>query len=153
MPRTEDIIALYQAALARGREGQVVAGLLAAPSHAADGDNPLCGDHVRVELRIVGGRIVEAGFAGDCCVVCRSSAELLCQMLSGAEVEQLDAFADALGGVLAGAEDPSSEPRFARLLPLREVPQRHRCALLPWAAARAALRDEPTVSTEEDAQS
>lgn len=149
MGRAEDIVELYRSMLADGHCNAASRGLLSAPTHAADGDNPMCGDHLRVEIRVVDGRVAEAGFAGDCCVVCRASAALMCDLLAGVPSAQVAALSGQLEATLR--RDSTAQPAalFGRMLPLRDVPQRHRCAMLPWAAAAAALRGDPFASTEE----
>jgi nitrogen fixation NifU-like protein len=48
-------------------------GVLDCPNHQAEGRNPLCGDHVRVYLRVADGRVEEISFQGDGCAICTAS--------------------------------------------------------------------------------
>jgi nitrogen fixation protein NifU and related proteins len=149
VPTAEDIVSLYQGLLRRHAAKTSAVGLLDHPTHAAEGDNPLCGDHLRVELRVEGDRIIEAGFAGDCCAVARASATLMCELLKGGDVERQRDLAARLRRLLAGELDAHGEGDLDVLLPLRDVPQRHKCALLPWAAVDAALNGRALATTEE----
>jgi nitrogen fixation NifU-like protein len=66
-------------------------------------DNPLCGDHIRVDLRLDGNQMVtEAAFSGEGCSISQASADLLVESIIGkplAEVKQLtkDDVLDMLG--------------------------------------------------------
>lgn len=57
-------------------------------------DNPLCGDHIEVTLRVdKDGRVVEAAFDGKGCAISQASADLLMESVIGKtldEVKQLD---------------------------------------------------------------
>lgn len=56
-------------------------------------DNPLCGDHIQVDLRIGSdGRVTEAAFSGHGCAISQASADLLMESVVGkslAEIKQL----------------------------------------------------------------
>ena len=47
---------------------------------AAEEVNPLCGDRVRVMLRLAGGRITTARFVGDSCAICTASADVVAEL-------------------------------------------------------------------------
>jgi nitrogen fixation NifU-like protein len=90
--------------------------------------NPLCGDRVRIELRLSEGRIVEARFRGDACMVAIASASLLTERVRGLS--------------LAEASRLSREEALSALqTELR--PARVACALLPLEALRGALAQVP----------
>ena len=50
------------------------AGRLGAPDGAAQGDSPLCGDRVRMEVRLDGGHIVALAHETKGCLLCRAAA-------------------------------------------------------------------------------
>ncbi|MFL5391134.1 MAG: iron-sulfur cluster assembly scaffold protein [Myxococcales bacterium] len=56
-------------------------GPLEAPDAAHEDVNPLCGDRIRIELRMREGRIAEARFGGNACMVATASASLLTEMI------------------------------------------------------------------------
>ena len=49
----------------------------------AEDVNPLCGDRVRMMLRIDAGTIRAARFLGDSCAICTASADLLAEGIEG----------------------------------------------------------------------
>jgi len=50
---------------------------------AADGANPLCGDRVRVQLRIDDDVIRAAAFTADACAICIAAASVLTEQVRG----------------------------------------------------------------------
>jgi nitrogen fixation NifU-like protein len=53
-------------------------------------DNPLCGDHIRIDLRVDSdGRIVEAAFDGHGCAISQASADLLIESILGKTIEEV----------------------------------------------------------------
>jgi nitrogen fixation protein NifU and related proteins len=90
--------------------------------------NPLCGDRIRVELRLAnGGEILEVRFSGEMCAIAKGSASILLQSLEGRTVAAIVEISDAeILESLAG-----------------DIPKnRIQCALLPISALRGALRVE-----------
>ena len=87
--------------------------------------NPLCGDRVRVELRLGPEREIEAiRFQGDACAIATASADLLAEMVEGrSPSEALGLERDALVAALGA-------PIRASRLP---------CVSLPLAVLRGAL--------------
>lgn len=50
-------------------------------SHGTAGSNPLCGDEMRVYIRMDGDRIANVGFQCTCCGISMSSASIMSAML------------------------------------------------------------------------
>ena len=62
-------------------------------THAHEDDNPLCGDVIRIELRIdADGKVEQAWFNGDGCCISQASASMLVEQLEGKSVEQVKNF-------------------------------------------------------------
>ena len=90
--------------------------------------NPLCGDRIRVELRLAdGGQILEARFSGEMCAIARGSASILFESLAGREV-----------AAIVGISDAEVLESLAGAIPKNRIP----CALLPISALRGAVRVE-----------
>ena len=62
-------------------------GTLPEPDAAFEDVNPLCGDRIRIECRIAGGRITDARHTGDSCAICAASADVLLESVIGLSVE------------------------------------------------------------------
>ena len=53
-------------------------------------DNPLCGDHIRIDLRVDENNIVtEALFSGEGCSISQASADLLVESIIGKKLEDI----------------------------------------------------------------
>jgi nitrogen fixation protein NifU and related proteins len=53
-------------------------------------DNPLCGDHIRIDLRLdAQGKVKEAAFEGHGCAISQASADLLLESVIGKSVEEV----------------------------------------------------------------
>ena len=62
-------------------------GALEAANHVAEGHNPLCGDRVKIYLKVdADDRIADVGFEGRGCAISIASASLMTEMLKGRTV-------------------------------------------------------------------
>jgi nitrogen fixation NifU-like protein len=53
-------------------------------------ENPLCGDHIRIDLRVdKDNRITDAAFSGHGCAISQASADLLLESVIGKTVEEV----------------------------------------------------------------
>jgi len=53
-------------------------------------DNPLCGDHIRIDLRVNGDdRVSEVAFDGHGCAISQASADLLAESVVGKSLEEV----------------------------------------------------------------
>ena len=117
----------------------------------ADGHNALCGDRLRVYLRLDGGRIETAAFEGKGCAISVASASLMTEAVKGLERAAVDELYAKVHGMLTSdeGEPPAGLGKLAALAGVREVPARVKCASLCWHTLNAALAHEAApVSTE-----
>lgn len=61
-------------------------GALEEPTHAASGENPVCGDRVVIEACVENGRIRELGFRATACPACVAVASCAVEVAVGAEL-------------------------------------------------------------------
>jgi nitrogen fixation protein NifU and related proteins len=53
-------------------------------------ENPLCGDHIRVDLRLdKTGKVTEAAFSGHGCSISQASADLLMESIIGKSLDEV----------------------------------------------------------------
>jgi nitrogen fixation NifU-like protein len=53
-------------------------------------DNPLCGDHIRIDLRLDdNGLVTEAAFSGQGCAISQASADLLMESVIGKSIDDI----------------------------------------------------------------
>ena len=147
---TSDVQALYQGVILdhhkRPHNFRVLAG-----GRSAEGDNPLCGDHVVVYLRVDEGIITEATFQGFGCAIARASASLMTDCVKGKTVAEADELFERFHRLVTSPADAPVEDlgALSTLAAVRQFPVRVKCATLPWRTLQAAAeaRDE-VVSTE-----
>lgn len=88
-------------------------------------ENPLCGDHIRIDLRVdENGMVSEGAFSGHGCAISQASADLLLESVIGKPLEEVKALTkqdvlDNLGIDLG--------------------PVRLKCALLPLKVLKAGV--------------
>jgi nitrogen fixation NifU-like protein len=99
-------------------------GQLDAANAVAEDVNPLCGDRVRLMLRLEDERVQAARFVGDSCAICTASADVLAEMLEG--MPRAKALAVSVADVL---ETLAADIR----------PTRMRCVTLPLTVLATAL--------------
>jgi nitrogen fixation NifU-like protein len=119
-------------------------------NRSADGYNPLCGDKVKVYLRVEDGRVKDLSFEGSGCAISKASASVMTESLKGKSVEEVESifkrFRDLVMGKTEEADDLGKLVVFSGVC---EFPTRVKCATLAWHALQAALQDsEEAVSTE-----
>ncbi|OIP11245.1 MAG: iron-sulfur cluster assembly scaffold protein [Rhodocyclales bacterium CG17_big_fil_post_rev_8_21_14_2_50_68_7] len=131
---------IYQEAIKTLAQAAHGAGTLEAATGEARLDNPLCGDRVRVQLRIEGGRIAALAHEVRGCLLCRAAAAALGLRAPGSSAEELEAAAAALARLLETGEPPAGLWReLAAFAPVHAHPGRHACVRLPFDAAIEAL--------------
>ncbi|MEO7086412.1 MAG: iron-sulfur cluster assembly scaffold protein [Gemmatimonadaceae bacterium] len=100
-------------------------GPLADANADAEGANPLCGDRIRIRLKVENGVIADAKFTADACILCIASASVLTERLRGlALTDAALVDAAAIHEALEGTPPPARE----------------KCITLPLDTARRAVR-------------
>jgi nitrogen fixation NifU-like protein len=102
-------------------------GDIADPTHTFEDENPLCGDMLRIQLRVQDGKVAEARFDGRGCAISQAAAELLLDRVQGAPVEHVAGL---------GKDDVLEELGMPAISPARL-----KCALLSLGVLRAALHN------------
>lgn len=127
-------------------------GAMDSATHEARGVNQLCGDKLRLFIRVEDDRITDVRFEGTGCAISIASASLLAETLPGIAVDDAMTFSAQLMHRLANGdqEDGDFDPGSLRALEgVREYPSRVKCATLAWQTLRSAIeRNEAPASTE-----
>ncbi|MBN1148143.1 MAG: SUF system NifU family Fe-S cluster assembly protein [Anaerolineales bacterium] len=88
-------------------------------------DNPLCGDHIRIDLRLdENERVAEAVFDGHGCAISQASADLLVESILGKTLDEVKAL---------------TKEDVLDLLGIELGPVRLKCALLSLKVLKAGV--------------
>jgi len=66
-------------------------GTLDPNDYTAEDVNPLCGDEIRIDLRVSDGKVDEVRFSGRGCAVSQASASILTEMVEGKTLDEVKA--------------------------------------------------------------
>lgn len=116
---------LYREIIIDRYKNPVYRGTLDPHDISFEDDNPLCGDHIRIDLRVgADERVTEAAFDGHGCAISQASADLLLEAIQGKTLDEIRAISkdDLLG-----------------LLGLELGPVRMKCALLSLKVLKAGV--------------
>jgi nitrogen fixation NifU-like protein len=87
--------------------------------------NPLCGDEIRIDLRVdESGRVTEAAFSGHGCAISQASADLLLENVEGKLLEEVKTL---------------TKEDVLELLGIELGPVRLKCALLSLKVLKAGV--------------
>jgi len=88
-------------------------------------DNPLCGDHIRIDLRVdAENRISEVAFDGHGCAISQASADLLAESVLGKSIDEVKQI---------------GKKEILDLLGIELGPVRLKCALLSLKVLKAGV--------------
>jgi nitrogen fixation NifU-like protein len=117
----------------------------------ADGDNPMCGDRVRVWLKCDDGRVGDVGFEARGCDISIASADMMVDAVRGASPDEVKMLFASLRHMAQTGECAQCAEALAPLKPLsavHEYPSRVKCVTLPWHALIAALDGNKETTSE-----
>jgi nitrogen fixation NifU-like protein len=117
-------------------------------THEAEGFNPLCGDQVRLRVRIEDGRIEDLKFSGHGCAISTASASMMTQLVKGKSVEDAVKLVDKFRSAMTEEGDHEDMGELGCLSGVREFPNRVKCATLAWHALKSAVTTGGRVTTE-----
>jgi nitrogen fixation NifU-like protein len=117
-------------------------GELSDATATANGNNPMCGDDVTVQVQRDGDTLSAVKFTGVGCSICLATASLMTLKTKGKTCEQAKAMAQTFQNSMTSPVEAPLPPEFGDLRVLsgvRKFPQRVKCATLPWHALQEAL--------------
>ena len=103
--------------------------------------NPVCGDIVRIQVRVEDDRIVEAAYTGQGCAISQSSASILTEAVVGKTTAEARALIAAMEELTRGGPVPEGEglDELIAFETISKVPGRIVCSVLGWRALGEAL--------------
>jgi nitrogen fixation NifU-like protein len=116
---------LYREVIIERYKNPVYKGELDPCDISFEDENPLCGDHIRIDLRMnEKGEVTDAAFSGHGCAISQASADLLLESVMGKSVEVIKAL---------------SKDDVLELLGIDLGPVRLKCALLSLKVLKAGV--------------
>ena len=117
----EQIIDLYEHPMNYGK--------VAGADFSYEEDNPLCGDVVRIDVRLdENGRVADVSWRGDGCAISQASASLLTEEIKGMTLDEVKAF---------------PKERLLELIGVKLSMARVKCALLSLKVLKAGAYGMP----------
>lgn len=121
-------------------------------NRTAQGDNPLCGDRLKLYVRLEDDVIQDIGFQGSGCAISKASASLMTAAVKGKSKEEAERLFRRFHAMVTGSNgdaDTKALGKLAVFAGVREFPARVKCASLSWHTLHAALSGEAEkISTE-----
>ncbi len=116
---------LYREVIVEHYKNPQFRGELDPNDYSGEDENPLCGDHLRIDLRVdAEGKVTEAGFSGHGCAISQASADLLLESVIGRTVEEVKHI---------------TKEDVLDLLGIELGPVRLKCALLPLKVLKVGV--------------
>lgn len=117
----------------------------------AEGNNPLCGDQLKLWVKLDGDQIADVSFTATGCAISRASASIMTAAVKGKSRSEAESLFERFHTLVLsgkGVEDKSLGS-LAVFSGVSKFPARVKCASLSWHTLRSALNERPeAVSTE-----
>jgi nitrogen fixation NifU-like protein len=141
---TSDLQDLYQDLIIDHSKRPRNFGTMENPDYTADGFNPLCGDKLKLFLKVEDGVIKDVKFVGAGCAISTASASVMTDVLKGQTVAQAENLFETFRYMITGPKDPQHHAaqglgKLAVFAGVSEFPARVKCATLAWHTLKNAL--------------
>ncbi len=151
-----DLRELYQQVILEHSRSPRNFGKLEGANRTAEGNNPLCGDQLRLYVEVEGDVVRDIRFEGSGCAISRASASLMTESVKGKSLGEARSLFERFHRMVAGvarveAEEEEGLDKLAVFSGVRQYPVRVKCATLAWHTLNAALEGaKQPVTTETD---
>ena len=119
-------------------------------TNQVEGYNPLCGDKLKLFVKLEGGIVKDISFIGSGCAISTASASLMTESVKGKSLEQVAQMMERFHNLLTTDKPPAANlGKLAVFSGVREFPVRVKCATLAWHTLKSVLTGaSEVVSTE-----
>ncbi|MFM8902929.1 MAG: Fe-S cluster assembly sulfur transfer protein SufU [Actinomycetota bacterium] len=113
-------------------------GELPPPAVCTEGNNPLCGDDIRIFLDIADGVVRDVKFSGQGCSISQSSTSMMTVAIKGKPVEEVRALVRRFKHMMTLSDDEGAVDESMKLGDIEALggvvkfPVRIKCATLGW---------------------
>ncbi len=147
----DELRELYQQVILDHNRAPRNFGKLVHPTHEAEGDNPLCGDHIDLYLEVEDGIIKDISFEGKGCAISKASASLMTSILKGKSLEEARELFEEFHDLVTQDTTPDFDKlgKLAVFAGVRAFPVRVKCASLAWHTMLQALKNSSEAASTE----
>ena len=126
-------------------------------THKAKGHNPLCGDQIKVYLKLNNEKKVEnLTFEGNGCAISMASTSIMTELVKGKHVEATKKITNAFLNMIKNTNeiqsddiDEDQKTKIMSLSGVKQYPMRVKCATLAWHTLTSAIEGKKEeVNTE-----
>ena len=122
-----------------------------AANRVAEGHNPLCGDNIKLYLKLENEVVADVSFEGGGCAISTASASLMTEAVKGKSVEEVERLFGEFHAMITDPEEPAHHDlgKLEVLCGVREFPARVKCATLAWHTLHTAIEGRAEAVTTE----
>jgi nitrogen fixation NifU-like protein len=123
---------------------------MANANRKAEGYNPLCGDKLKLYVKMDGDVVEDASFEGSGCAISTASASLMTESLKGKTRGEALALLEKFHDLLTSDAEVGDElGKLVVFCGVRDYPARVKCATLAWHTLKSALNGADQVASTE----
>ena len=118
----------------------------------ANGHNPLCGDKLKVYVKLANNNIQDLSFEGKGCAISQASASIMTEVVKGMHVTDAKALFQQVHELLTSDTFDATtivNLKLQVLAGVRAYPARVKCASLAWHTLIAAINQDATAAKTE----
>lgn len=133
---------LYQELILDHYKNPRCLGCLDCPGACVMMNNPLCGDKVRLSIKVHDSKLSDIAFEGQGCSISQASASMMSELCKGKSVSEVRGLREKFKSMMQGKLSASACPELGDvgcLEGVSKIQARVRCAMLAWEALERCL--------------
>lgn len=132
---------LYQQAILAKAHQAIGSGRLREADATTTLDNPVCGDRITVDVRLIGDRLHDIAYTVRSCILCEAAASIMGENAAGKRIEDIAEIRAETAAMLENGAILSEKcwSDLEMFRPVADHKNRHHCVLLPLDALCGAL--------------
>ena len=111
-------------------------------SARVEGNNPLCGDEIQLDVRLNDAQLEDLAFQGRGCSISQASASMMTEAVKAKPLDDVHQLIDIFKDMMRGQPVDTEELGDLEALEgVQKFPVRIKCALLAWTTLEEALKE------------
>ena len=112
-------------------------------THSSKFKNPICGDHMKINIKIKNNKILDFAYICKSCIYCQASASLLAKLSKNKSLEKIKKISTLAGAFFENNNPifPKEWKQFEKLFNKKNT-SRKECILLPFKTLTKALKSK-----------